>query len=461
MVETDPRQLAFEVLERVEDGAYLDALVGQTLARHVLPERDAALFTRLVYGTLTWKGRLDWTIAGLARRPLARIDAPLRSALRLGLFQITRLDRVPPHAAVHTSVEIAKRAHGRAGASFVNALLRAALRAGGELPLPRVEDEPVRALAVRWSHPEWLVERWLSELGPERTPELLAANDEPAPTVLRIDLRSYTRASAIAELGARGIVAHPTAFSRAGVVIDHGAGAALDLPWAMPQGEASQLVAEMVAPAAGERVADLCAAPGGKTAALAEALQLRLPALSPPGQPGTPGTPGTIVAMDRSRSGMRRVNLLATGAQPRAVTTARADATFPPFADASFDAVLLDAPCSGLGTMRSHPEIRWRRSPAEVSALAATQRRLLSAAADLVRPGGRLVYATCTLLAEENDDVISAFLAERPAWRVEGPRGLLEPQAGVLIDTDGALRTAPDRGDLDGFFAVRLRRAHA
>jgi 16S rRNA (cytosine967-C5)-methyltransferase len=442
MAAADPRRLAFEVLERVAAGAFCDVLVGDTLARRRLEPRDAALFTRLVYGTVTWQGRLDWTIAGLARRPVEQLDGAVRTALRLGLFQLLHLDRVPAHAAVDTSVELAKRAAGAGAARFVNAVLRAAAREG-ERALPSPREDAVHALAVRWSHPSWLVARWLEELGPERTASLCAANDEPAPTALRVDLRRRSRDEAIAELGRAGAVARPGRFAATAVVLAAGAPAALELPWAMPQGEASQLVAALVGAAAGERIADVCAAPGGKAAAMAESL--------------APGD-GLVVASDCSRAGMRRVRALAAGEPPRAIAPLRADATAPPFAAGTFDAVLLDAPCSGLGTLRSHPEIRWRRTPEQVSALAARQRRMLAAAARLVRPGGRLVYSTCTLLREENEEVVGPFLAAHPAWSRTDAREVLPPAAAELVDAEGALRTAPDRGALDGFFAVRLTR---
>jgi 16S rRNA (cytosine967-C5)-methyltransferase len=193
----------------------------------------------------------------------------------------------------------------------------------------------------------------------------------------------------------------------------------------------------------GERVADLCAAPGGKSAAMAEAI-------------GTGG--GRVFASDRSHAGVRRVAAEARRGAGRPISAVVADGTTPPFAARSFDAVLLDAPCSGLGTLRAHPEIRWRRTPERVADLARLQRKLIEAAGELVRPGGRLVYATCTLLREENEDVVDGFLSRRPDFRREDARGYL-PGATSLVDDRGALHTSPDRGGLDGFYAVRLRAA--
>ncbi|MFM7141836.1 MAG: transcription antitermination factor NusB, partial [Alphaproteobacteria bacterium] len=199
MQRTDARSRAAAVLERVARGAFCDALVGETLARADMDPREAALFVRLAYGTIAWQRRLDWTLESLSRRPLDRLDPAVRAALRLGLFQLTRLDRVPAHAAVDASVEIAKAGAGAGGASFANAVLRAAAR-DGERAMPPESEGLGRALSVRWSHPEWLVERWLDELGRERAERLLEADGEDAPTVLRVDLRRRTRGQVIDEL---------------------------------------------------------------------------------------------------------------------------------------------------------------------------------------------------------------------------------------------------------------------
>lgn len=446
MTRLDARSRAAAVLERVERGAFCDVLVGEAIARGDMDPREAGLFVRLVYGTVAWQGRLDWTLAGLSRRPLDELDPPVRAALRLGLFQLTRLDRIPAHAAVDASVEIAKAAAGAGGAAFANAVLRSAAR-GGERPPPPESEGLARSLAIRWSHPEWLVERWLDERGRERTERLLEANAGEAPTVLRVDLRRCTRDEAIADLAAGGVEARPTRLARAGIVLVGPGG--LGFARGSSQGEASQLVADLVGGRAGERIADLCAAPGGKAGAIAEAIELS-------------GEGGLVVAADRSRAGLRRVAALARGASGgadgRRVAALRADVLVPPFADATFDAVLLDAPCSGLGTLRAHPEIRWRRTAADVTRLASVQRAMILRAARLVRPGGRLVYATCTQLREENEDVVKTLLEADPSFVPEDVRPWLPDAAYDLVGPDGAMRTSPEEGGLDGFYAARLRR---
>lgn len=419
---------------RVERGAFLDAILGPAIDQLSDP-RDAALLTRLAYGVETWRARLDWTAAGFARRRIESFEPAVRSAVRLGLFQLFFLDRVPTHAAVDTSVELAKRS-SPAGAKLVNALLRRAAREG-ERALPEPTGDLAPHLALRWSHPEWLVRRWLDERGQASTEALLAADTDEGPSAFRVDRRRTSREAVVELLARRDVVARPSPFVATGLVVEGPVSAVSDVEEIAPQGIVSQIVAQMVAPPPGGRVLDLCAAPGGKASALAETHD------------------GVVVASDRAKGGIRRAAAARTG-RPGLIVL-RADGTEPPFAPGTFDALLVDAPCSGLGTLRSHPELRWRRAPEDVRRLAALQRRLLGAAQGLVRHGGRLVYATCTLVREENEDTIEAFLAEHPAWRREDPSARI-PDAARFIGADLALRTSPDRDGLDGFFAVSLVR---
>jgi 16S rRNA (cytosine967-C5)-methyltransferase len=439
---TNPRALALDVLVRVEAGAFLDALVGETLARCSLEPRDAALFTRLAYGTVAWQARIDWTLAALVDRDLAALDPPIRASLRLGLYQLHRLERIPAHAAVDATVGAARRWTGRGGVGLVNAVLRRAAREG-ERPLPPGGDDPVPRWAIEWSHPEWLVRRWVSELGAERAVRRLAADNEAAPTVLRVDVRAATRDEAVARLRAHGLDAQPATHAPNGIVLAAPLAALEEADRAtalVPQGEASQLVVELLAPAPGERLLDACAAPGGKAAASAERVGA-----------------GQVMAADRSIAGVRRIRSRA-GERP-ALLVLVADGTAPPWREAVFDGALVDAPCSGLGTLRSHPEIRWRRRAEDLAPLAALQRELLARSAACVRPGGRLVYATCTLTPEENDVVVATFLRDHSEWRRADPRARLAAHSAALIDPLGALRTAPEVDGLDGFYAVRLERS--
>jgi 16S rRNA (cytosine967-C5)-methyltransferase len=443
--ERDPRAFAWEALLRIEDGAFSDAVLGEGLAGSAMGPRDRALATRLVYGTLAWQGYLDYVLGAFATRPVDRIDPPVRALLRLALLQICRFDRVPGFAAVNTAVELCKR-RDRHASGFVNALLRKAAAGWERVPLPDASRDLAGHLAVAWSHPRWMVELWLRELGEADTRALLEANNTDAPTAVRVNSLRGDRATLLAQWRAAGIEAVPSAFSVDGIRLDGGhAGAAMlrggEAGFSF-QGEASQLVGRLVAPQPGERVVDLCAAPGGKACHLAEQM----------------GDRGTVYAVDVAAGGIDRVRREAARLGLGCLTATVADgARWTPEGDELLDRVLVDAPCTGLGTLRQHPEIRWRRTAADVGRNASLQRRLLRHAAALVRPGGVLVYATCTLAAEENDAVVQDLVA-RGGFRLEPAGPHLGAGCAGLVDASGCLRTLPHRDGLDGFFAARLLR---
>jgi len=439
------RALAAEVLLRVErEVAHADAVLAEALARTGLTPRDRGLTSRLVYGTLAWQGRLDWQLARLAARDLASIDPAVRVALRLGLYQLTLLDRVPDHAAVATSVEIVKR-HAPAAASLVNAVLRRAIRERAALPLPDPTADPTEHLAVAFSHPRWLVERWLARFGAGETRALLATDNEAAPTVLRA--RRGGRDALLARLAAAGIAARAARFAPDAVHVDardpHGLEGWSDGAFSV-QSEASQLVVLALDVRPGMRVLDVCGAPGGKATYAAEIV----------------GETGLLVAVDHRRRGAATLKRAAArlGLGNVAVTALDARTAGRAFRAETFDRVLVDAPCSGLGTLRAHPEIRWRRGPTDLTRLAATQRAMLAAVTPLVKRGGAVVYATCTLTEEENDGVVRAWLSSHPELQRETVAPSLPDAARALVDPEGTLVTLPHRDGLDGFFAVRARR---
>lgn len=441
----DPRALAWEILRRVEEGgAYADALLGHTLRTNKLERRDHALLTRLVYGTLAWQGYLDHIIAVFCRRPPAQLDVPVRTMLRLALFQISLLSRIPAFAAVSTAVELAKRFRGGAAAGLVNAVLRRAVAGWQDVSFPSRQDDPIGHLSARLSHPRWLVERWVAQFGVDETEALLRADNEPAPTVARLNRLRSELGRLLDELrGARE--AELCSYSPVAIRIGDGGGSEAVPAYAAGlfslQGEASQVVSFLVDPQPGERVLDACAAPGGKATHMAELMDNR----------------GEIVAVDINARGIERLRRLARRLGLSIVRPTVTDVlTWHP-GEALFDRVLVDAPCSGLGTLREHPEIKWKRKPEDIAARANLQRQLLLRAADWVRPGGILVYATCTIAAEENDDVLTWFVAQRPAFAVDDPRPSLPPGVHGLIGSDHVLRTFPQRHGLDGFFAARLK----
>jgi len=443
---SDARALAWEILQAVEAGGYADALLGHRLTQSGLATRDQALATRLVYGTLAWQGYLDHIIAAFSRRPPHELDAPIRILLRLALFQMCVLSKIPDFAAVNTAVQLSKSFRGGSVAGLVNAVLRRATTEWQQVTFPSPQDDPIGYLATRWSHPGWLVERWLARYGFDETEALLRANNEAAPTVLRANCCKTEPAELLARLRGAGCSADATTYSPFGICVEH-AGPPERLAGYTEglfslQGEASQLVGLLVAPRPGQRVLDACAAPGGKTTHLAELMENR----------------GEIVALDPSARGIERVARMSQRLGLSIVRAMVADAAEWRPADVLFDAVLVDAPCSGLGTLRQHPEVRWRRTPDDIAGLAALQQRLMLHLSEFVRPGGTLVYATCTLSAEENDDVLASFLHAHADFCIDDPRSLLPDTVRSLIGTDGVLRTFPHRHGLDGFFAVRLKR---
>jgi len=442
----DARALAWEILQRVDGGAYADALLGRLLTTSGLERRDQALVTQLVYGTLAWQGYLDHLIAAFSRRPPAGLDPPVRILLRLALFQICRLTKIPPFAAVNTAVDLAKQFRGGAARGLVNAVLRRAATEWRRVPLPALDADPIAHLAVSLSHPRWLVERWAAQYGIDDTAALLRANNEAAPTILRVNQRRSERPDLLAGLREAGYTVEPTVYSPVGIRIQ-GAGPAESLPgyhdgtWSV-QGEASQLIGLLVAPQPGSRLLDACAAPGGKTTHLAELMDDR----------------GDILALDPNARGLGRLQRMATRLGLSIIRVEVVD-VLGHQALPTVDSVLVDAPCSGLGTLRAHPEIKWRRTPEDLAASALMQARLLRRVAECVRAGGTLVYSTCTLSTVENEDVLAAFLAERSDFRVVDPRPLLPENARRLIGADNIFRTYPHHSGLDGFFAARLQRA--
>jgi 16S rRNA (cytosine967-C5)-methyltransferase len=416
--------------------AFADVLLAHRL--NAVPRADRALATELVYGTLAWQRRLDHHLTQLVTGSTTHLEPPVRVALRLGLYQLLFLDRVPAYAAVDASVRLA-RPSGRGATGLVNAVLRRATREGREgMALPDPSRDPIERLSIEWSHPRWLVERLAGEVGIDELPALLAAHNRRGPIAVRAHPPGSGDALA-AGLAERGVAATPSRWTPDGVVVARGAARlrALDVFTAGRlafQGEASQLVARLLDVEPGACVLDACAAPGGKATYLA-ALGAR------------------VTALDIHVAGARRILSEAKRLGLATIPAAAADARRPPLRG-PFDAAVVDAPCSGLGTLRRHPELRWRRRPEDLARLAALQGELLAAMAPLVRSGGLLVYAVCSPMRAETEDVVGAFLSAHGRFVVE-PIGA--PVPSDLTTRDGMLRTWPHRHDLDAFFAVRLR----
>ena len=440
MSATPARRCAFAVVRRVfEQGAYADRAFRAEAQRAALEPRDRGFAMRLAYGAVQMKATLDWVLESLARRPLEKLDPPVLAALRLGLYELLFMS-TPDRAAVAEGVELVKSASPHAHA-FVNAVLRRAAREAPAL-VAGLDDSTPAGAALAYSHPLWVSEWWFEELGPAEARALMRRDNEPAESTVRANRLRTDAAAVVAELGAEGVAAHTDVIAPEAVVLDdpydvHASRLFVD-GLVMPQSRASMLVARAVDPRPGERVLDLCAAPGAKTTHLAALMRGK----------------GEVVAVesDPARAEAIRENADRLGAT--AVRVVVGDASEPAFGE-GFDRVLVDPPCSDLGTLQSRPDARWRKTAEQVDELRDLQRRILAAAAAAVRPGGRLVYSTCTITTAENDAQMQDFLASNSNFRV---CDLSRWQPKVAHTRGRFLQTLPHRELTDGFFIAALER---
>lgn len=427
------RAVAVEALIRIEDGAYAHILLPELLRQHEFETRDRAFVTELVYGTVRMQRALDFLLARAASRPIARLDPDVRAALRLGAFQL--VTGVSPHAAVGETVgAVAERARG-----FTNGALRALARSGPPWPLPSGDD--VTAIGTRTSHPDWIVQRFIDELGRDDALATLALDNEPPSVTLRVNPMRSTLDEVIAELRGSGIDVEPGRLVDDALLVRHtgdlGRLEALRAGRVTPQDQASQAVVALLDPQPGERVLDVASAPGGKATGAAERMR----------------DTGLVVAADLHPARVRTVMRAADRCGLSSVAPVAADGRHLPVADASFDRVLLDAPCSGLGVLRRRPDARWRVQPRDATDLAGLQREMLAAAARAVRPGGRLVYSVCTLTRIETQAVDAFAASELPDFAALAPPGTPWRRCGR-----GAL-LVPSAARTDGMFVLVLERS--
>ena len=444
----NPRREAFRILRRVEDaGAFASILLEGSGAR-LKDAREVALLTEIVLGVLRRRASLDHAIARAAERPVDRLDGAVLTAIRIGAYALLYLDRIPAFAAVDTAVGLVKEAGASRAAGFANGVLRRIARERAALlPTPPAVGD-VEALSVYRSHPLWWTRRVVSRFGWDLSDALLAANNESAATVLAPSPAAGRAAQLAGALAGDGVVVEPCRFVPEALRVVSGVPQRTDAFRAGAfwiQDEASQLATLLFDGTVGPRLLDACAAPGGKTLALASRTV----------------EGGLVVAVDRHAGRLSRLRQNVERLRAGNVVAVACDMSKRPPFRGSFDDVLVDAPCSGTGTLRRHPEIRWRIGPDDLPVHAERQRRILGAAALLVRPGGRLVYSVCSIEPEEGDDVIAAFLAEHPEFSRTDPSGGLSPAARPKIGEDLALRTSPLDDGMDGFFAALLtRRSH-
>ncbi|MBI4463330.1 MAG: 16S rRNA (cytosine(967)-C(5))-methyltransferase RsmB, partial [Acidobacteria bacterium] len=442
---TPARQAAFDILLRVHTRSSYAAELLHSERTQGLPSSDLALCTELVLGTLRWQATLDFIAQQFVQTSWTSLDPEVQVALRMGIYQLRYLTRMPARAAVHETVELVKRARKGSAAGLVNAVLRKA--AGADLESLRPPDMPPwEWWGIEYSHPAWLLECWGRQYGQQTALELARANNQSAPTFLRLNLSDGSLQEAEEALRREGVETRPGRFLKSCRAVEAGNVAHTELyrrGEVLIQDEASQMVPYLLAVQKGQRVLDLCAAPGNKTAQLAQWV----------------GNSGRVVACDLHADRLKQ--LLSHHRFANIIPVVLDGRRTLPFS-ALFDRILVDAPCSGTGTLRRNPEIKWRLSPGDLAALAEKQGQLLESAATVLSVSGRLVYSTCSLESEENQAVIERFLRRHPEFRflpLREEAARLEPDfqpPALAILQQEFLQTWPPRDGTDGFFAAIL-----
>jgi 16S rRNA (cytosine967-C5)-methyltransferase len=449
------RALAFATIRAsFEDGAFTERAFRAEADRLALSGRDRAQAQRLAYGAVQRRGTTDVAIERLAGRSTRLLDPPVLAALRLGLYELLFADATPDHAAVDQAVELVKTADAAHAAGFANAILRRAIRERGQLTAALLDDDSTpAAAAVAHSAPKWLAEMWWEELGPEAARAALAACNDPAEVAMRVNTLRTDRETMLTHLTDAGVeVSAPAApwplAAPDSIVIEGRTGEAV--PAAVvageltPQSRGSAAVVEVLDPQEGDHVLDLCAGPGIKTGQIAERM----------------GDRGEVISVELDPDRAAEVAAQATRLGLRSVTVIEADAGKGAIGP-GFDRVLLDAPCSDLGALASRPDARWRKSPKTIGRLTEVQDELLRNAAAVLKPGGTLIYSTCTISRRENEDRVAALLRAAEAGDVPALR--LDDLGASASDLAApaerrCLQLRPDRDRTTGFFVARLTR---
>jgi len=444
------RELALQILLRVNTGrGRAREILDTTIQSQGIVDPDKSLMTELVYGTIRWRGNLDWVIGTFIKhRKLKKLRPAVVEILRLGLYQLLFLDSVPDHAAVNESVEMSKRYKGMSG--LVNAVLRSAARNRDSIAYPDIQTDPVGHIAARYSHPEWLVKRWVERYGVDETIQLCIANNTRAPLFVRTNILKTSRDNLLQSLQEDGAEASasrnlPESIEILNLPLPINRLTAYNQGWFQVQDESSMLASHILDPQPGETIIDACAAPGGKSTHIAELM----------------GNKGSVLALDVD---LRRLRLAVESARRLGITILEAmEVDARELSEQKADRVLVDAPCTGLGVLRRRVEARWRRTPDELKTFPELQYELLSSAARHVKSGGVLVYCTCTIEPEENQQVVERFLRENQEFRIQNalpflPAELRERQSESLVTAEGYMQTYPHIHNMDGFFAARMTR---
>ena len=456
------RKVALECLLTLSHSSKsIASVVDSAYGRYAINGRERRFINGLVYGVIRWQRQLDWVLDQFIN-PRFQLDARHRNILRLGAFQLLHLDGIPAHAAIFETVQLAtshlRQNKRRKTAGFINAVLRSVQREGATLTYPPLDTNPTEHIAFSLSYPTWLVKRWLETRGVSWTLAFCRASNQIAPLALRVNTLLTEREEVCESLAASGIAVTASKIASDGITLENRAITAFDAAGegtlkdvlnredVYVQDESAMLVAHLLSPEDAEYIVDLCAAPGGKTTHLAHLM----------------GNAGKIVAVDVSAEKIALLERNCRRVGARNVETQVMDATK---ADLGFiktaDAVLIDAPCSGFGTLRRHPDIRWNKTLKQMRALSERQYSLLRNAAQHIKPGGILVYSTCSIEPMENEEVVQRFLTDFPMWTVENAKDFLPDAPPSVITPKGFVQTFPHEHGIDGAFAARLRRGAA
>jgi 16S rRNA (cytosine967-C5)-methyltransferase len=464
------RQIAYFALRDVHKGAFVDVAIDKILQKFALCDRDRRLVTELVYGCVRRQRTLDAIIDEIGKKKAHQQPKDLRTILHLGLYQLRYQERIPVSAAVNTTVELAKEFGFAKLTGVVNGMLRQYIRmsegegeifflsspspakfAEGKIPEPQVPHSPIEGLGIIHSFPDWIIDVWVQQFGLEETEKLCEWMNQ-TPT---IDLRVNPLRSSVEQVEkafeSASVELEKLTYLPQGLRLVGSSGAIKNLPgfnegWWTVQDSSAQLVSYLLDPQPEEVIIDACAAPGGKTTHIAELMQDK----------------GKIWACDKTTSRLRKIEENAVRSQLKSIQTLSTDSRNLPQFQNLADRVLLDAPCSGLGTLHRHADARWRQTPKSVQELAKLQQELLLSTSKLVKPGGVLVYSTCTLHPAENENIIESFLIANPDWKIESPSPN-SPIANYFVNNCNArgwLKVLPHQHNMDGFFMVRLRKAN-
>jgi 16S rRNA (cytosine967-C5)-methyltransferase len=445
------RQIAAEILHDLDGGTHtLDALLERNdpLLRQ-LQRHDRALAQTLIFGVLRWQNRLDWTLGHLLRQPKKKLDPWVRIVLRMGLFQIDHLDRIPDSAVVHSSVDLVKTNNRRWAAGFVNGVLRNALRRTEPPPLPDIDKDPVAGLSVRYAFPPWLISRWIKRWGKDSTRALCDAVNQIPEITARANTLKTTRANLIESLQDEVKSIATTSHSPEGVrfvspgrPIDKWP--AYQQGWFQVQDEAAQIISHYLDPHPGMHIWDACAGLGTKTGHIAQLIKDQ----------------GGLLASDLNSGKLKKLKREMQRLGVSCVTTRRLDLQSPEQVDdlPLFDRILIDAPCSGLGVLQKNPDGKWRITAADIDTCANRQLAILTNAVKRLRPEGILVYAVCSVEPEENEWVVRSFLHKHREFVIHFPEMMSVSGARTLMTSEGFLQTLPRQNQMDGFFAAAFKR---